>query len=277
MGGFGECRLTGNSGKLVDAHIVPDALTKPDEGRFWIESGSDQRPLRRWTSWYDKRLDTREGEAILAKLDDDGIRILREHQLVWSGFKSDPVSFDDWIPLGTAGHGTRVIEGVDASALRLFLLSIFWRAAASKRSEFREIRMPDGKLRLLGGVIRGDLPDRRMLNPIVLTQISTLGERHNFAPRREVKMLEWNKSRRKIPIFRFFFDGLVVHFHVKPSLKDVAGLGLMEVGRSSRLGVITVPYEISAQMERLEGFKSIAERKWPREFSTLLEANWRRP
>ena len=277
MSKIGTCQLTGCVGKLVNAHIIPDALTKPDEGRFWIETGSDQRPLRRWTSWYDNELVTREGEAILAKLDDEGIRVLRAHQLVWSGFKSDPVTFGDWVPLGNSGQGTRIIEGIDGRALRLFLLSILWRAGASRRPEFRQIRISQGKLKLLGGVIKGDLPDRRSLSPIAIVQISSRGERHNFAPRRETKILERNDGRKKIPFFRFFFDGLVVHFHVKPSLRDVTQMGLMEVGRGNKLGVLTIPYELSAQMMRLEGFKDIAGGKWPKELSTLAVANWRKP
>jgi hypothetical protein len=184
--------------------------------------------------------------------------------------------FDDWMPMGSSGHGVRVIENVDTAALRIFFLSVLWRAAATRRREFHQVRIPDGKLKLLGRVIRGEIADRKRLHPVVLTQISTIGEHHNFAPQRENKIVKWKKSRRKVPIFRFFFDGLVSHFHVRASLQDDVGLGKLEVGSSEQLGLLTVPYEDSSQNDRLEFFKSIAERNWPTDLSNLVDANWRK-
>jgi len=43
----------------------------------------------------------------------------------------------------------RVIEKVDVVALRLFFLSILWRAAATDRFEFSEISLPERELDIL--------------------------------------------------------------------------------------------------------------------------------
>jgi hypothetical protein len=74
----GTCRLTGTKGKFVKSHLIPKALTRPEEpGLPLIQGGSGKRARKRWDSWYDSELVTREGEDILSALDDWAIRYLR--------------------------------------------------------------------------------------------------------------------------------------------------------------------------------------------------------
>lgn len=96
-----ECisKLTGKAGPLVNAHILPKALTSPDvRGRPMVQAG---------------------------------------HRLIWSGWGKDEMML---VP-GTNGIGFRKVEGIDTTQLRLFLLSILWRATMSKMHEFSAIRM----------------------------------------------------------------------------------------------------------------------------------------
>jgi Ser/Thr protein kinase RdoA (MazF antagonist) len=95
----GLCGLTGKPGKYVKAHILPAALTEAgDNAGALTQHGEGQtRPIRRWTSWYDPRLVTAEGEAILAAYDEWAIQELRRLKLVWS-------SWGPMLDLSTAGH-----------------------------------------------------------------------------------------------------------------------------------------------------------------------------
>jgi hypothetical protein len=57
--------------------------------------------------------------------------------LVWTGWKGagSPVNKPKLIP-GTV-HGFREITGIDPGRLRLFFLSLIWRAAATTRPSFQ--------------------------------------------------------------------------------------------------------------------------------------------
>src|SRR5271166_5468519 len=65
---IGQCKLTMMRGRYVKAHIIPEALTETSwMGQPLTQKGRNGRHIRRWTSWYDNRLVTADGEAILAK------------------------------------------------------------------------------------------------------------------------------------------------------------------------------------------------------------------
>lgn len=87
----GRCKLTGELGPFVKAHILPKALTYPAEkGLPFAQSGRDYPPIKRWSSWYDSSIVTAAGEKTLADHDDWAIEALREHQLVWSSWNTIP-------------------------------------------------------------------------------------------------------------------------------------------------------------------------------------------
>src|SRR5208337_2129315 len=84
---FGQCKLTGTHGRYVDAHIIPEALTETLwKGKPLIQIGRHGRRIKRWTTWYDRKLVTAEGEAILAKYDDWAINFFRQKKLIWSSW-----------------------------------------------------------------------------------------------------------------------------------------------------------------------------------------------
>lgn len=265
------CCLTGRPGTFVKAHIVPEALTKPPAGKVFYQAGRGTRPIRRRTSWYDRNLVTRDGEDILRDYDTWAIAELRKHHLVWSG----------WGPMlalpqaaQISGDGVRVIRGIDPKRLRLFFLSLLWRAAASRMSELHEIEIDAARLeRLRRLVLEGD-PGPAEFFPAALVQLSTRGDAHNMTPvALEKDMPGPDGSPVTVPFFRFYFDGLVVHFHRQSEAEHsaVPGLGNGRIGASDELRVGTVPFEKSFQFENLR--KSFAEMKadWPSEMARLKE------
>ena len=94
--------------------------------------------------------------------------------------------------------------------------------------------------------------------PITLTQISTLGPIHNYAPLADVKRFPRAEGDVECPIFRFYFDGLIVHFH-RP-INDAAfynDLGSLLVGAGEKLTMSTVTFEASLQNQL--GYTAIYE------------------
>lgn len=263
MAKYGVCRLTGKTGTYVKAHIIPEALSKPSiPGDPFIQSGQGQRPVRRWTSWYDENLVTSEGERILSDYDNWGIPELRRLNLVWSSFQNSKATGDgDWKPMGNDGHGVRIFDYADGDKLRLFLLSILWRAAASRLPEFKNVRIPDRQLRRLARMLVDGNPKPYFVFAACLIQLTSVGPRHNFTPMAGNKRVG-SSNKEKIRIFRFYFDGLAVHFHRDPSITEWKGMGDLCVQGGGQIGVITVPFQLSMQNEILEREVDSAATDW---------------
>lgn len=268
----GQCRLTLECGEFVEAHIIPKALTRPSKpGNPFIETGRGSRPKRRWASWHDSELVTRAGEDILAKIDNAAILALRKHHLVWSGF---PVDSD--LPghrlFSNTPFGYRTITGPEMPALRVFFLSLLWRAAASNRLEFNLITIPESDLEILRRAILGKLSPKLSFYPCHLTQLSSRGEIHNHSPAPDSKLFEnlTGIGHRKLFIYRFYLDGLICHTHIYNSDEVFTNsLGDLVVGRSDSLRVSTVTYEESRQKLYLENERIDAVRDWPDIMSKL--------
>lgn len=219
---YGTCKLTGVAGPFVKSHILPAALTKPAySGGMLFQHGSGRRAQKRRTSWYDPSIVCAEGEKILSDLDDRGIKCLRGHRLIWSGFgplsRVEPdLSLAD-IDVELSDYGVRKVLIEDPDMLRKFFLSLLWRASASNLPEMSEVKLDKPDEEALTTFIRGgsDLP--LSFYPCWLTQHHQVGFIHNQTPVKQVKTipdLEGSTSR-SIPIYRFYFDGLVAHFHKK--------------------------------------------------------------
>jgi hypothetical protein len=258
---IGKCQLTGEYGPLVKAHILPRALTSADEaGACFAQAGHNSPPIKRWTSWYDANLVTRAGEDILAEYDDWAIEALRQHRLVWSGWGDERqlIASDHSVMPHDSNYGLREIENLDGMRLRLFCLSLLWRAAASRLSEFEEIDIHASDMRRLRNMLVNRDPQPYDLFPVTLLQLSTRGDVHNFTPIAQNIPLNLSPaSDRGTPIFRFYIDGLIIHFRRDARKTDVASMGNVYLGDFSKIALATVTYERSWQRENL--FLTLAE------------------
>jgi hypothetical protein len=155
---YGVCKLTGNSGQFVESHLIPKALTRPSiPGGYFISGGRGKPPKKSWSSWYDGQLVIRKGENILADYDNWAIRELRRLELVgWGTKRSLPVEM--WFGSRPEGFGLRQVECADPDKLRLFFLSLLWRAAATTRAEFGEVSLPPDEMELLRTMVRDRNP-----------------------------------------------------------------------------------------------------------------------
>lgn len=241
----GVCKLTGEKGAFVKSHIIPAALTTPDGTGPLIQGGRGRRPIRRWSSWYDPCLVTQAGEDILARYDDWAIAELRRNKLLWSSWgpmlrlaTSDFKEFD-------AAWGRRSISGIDFKRLRMFFLSLLWRAAETDRFEFSAIKLDDCDLDRLRSMVLTGNAEPIEFYPVTLIQLSAHGFEHNFSATAEVKTNPAIEEvpAQTIPHFRFYFDGLVAHIH-----REAAGqLDDTIIGARQKLLVTTVAFEGSRQ------------------------------
>ncbi|TPL83624.1 hypothetical protein FJ941_10125 [Mesorhizobium sp. B2-3-13] len=262
----GVCKLTGSTGRFVDSHLIPKALTRAGGlGEPLVQGGIGRRPVTRHSSWYDPELVTQEGETILAKLDDWAIRALRETKLVWSGWGPTRTLTDNELIPGSE-WGIRFVGNNNWRRLRVFFLSLLWRAGASTREEFSEVRLSEGDLETLRRMIVGENPDPIDYFQIQLIQLSTFGFEHNHTPIPRVKTIQGNNGEPdyEVPFYRFYFDGLIAHFDRRP-LAEIQKTPLEELvlGYGERLCVSTVSYWESSQRKMLERMWQEVD-KWPR-------------
>jgi hypothetical protein len=261
---FGICKLTSKRGTFVDSHLLPKALTRPEQpGKPFIEAGSGRRPMRRFSSWYDNRLVTKEGEKILSDLDNWAIGELRKHRLVWSGWGIDS-ELDVPDRVADTGFGVRIVRGLDGHQMRLFMLSLLWRAAATQRSEFSQVQIPLPQIDQLRDMILSQKTEPFAFFPATLTQLSTRGPAHNHAPTAKYKDGSAANKGLEIDYYRFYFDGLIIHMHKHMTLDAPGTKGRkMYVGGDDELIVCTMESDKSAQYAWMDAIAKEAHEKWP--------------
>lgn len=204
-----KCKLTNKNGKFVKSHIIPKALTRPRiSGNKFVQLNiKDRGPkyVNRSDSWYDPKLTIRKGEDILSELDDHGITQLRKHGLIWSS-KTSKIYLK--LP------NVEIIEFNNPQKMRLFFLSLLWRAAATDMKEFEDITLPENHLEELRKIITGESSDRRNLYPMTLVSIAPKGCVHNLGPiKQQIDLGDEGYGKKQI--FRFYMDGLVIHFYIE--------------------------------------------------------------
>ena len=90
--------------------------------------------------------------------------------------------------------------------------------------------------------------------PITLFQLSTRGLIHNQSPIRDVKIVPnlFGNKRKEIPIYRFYFDGLIAHIHIQNTDDGtISDLGSLIVGAKDELFLPMQAYEHSFQKQNL--------------------------
>lgn len=248
----GQCALTGKSGKFVKSHIFPQAFTRPSEsGVPLYQSTRGRGELRRWSSWYDSSLVTRDGEDILSEIDDKAIKLLRRHQLVWSGWTIFRPYFEQIGPL-FPDHGIRKIKVLEPQALIRFALSVAWRASASSLPDMQEATLEPELQERLRCLTAGEVFDGPSPFPVSLTQISDVGIIHNQSPYVDFKRRFGHKDGDEMmKIVRIYLDGLIIHVHFSGLDHEEVADNPLFIGASDSLIVSSVSYKSSFQYENM--------------------------
>ncbi|MBM1760819.1 hypothetical protein JQV53_00475 [Sulfitobacter geojensis] len=212
---IGTCLLSGCIGPLVDCHIIPKALTSPQpKGEPLFQTTKGKGLKKRFSSWYDKSIVTREGEDILARIDNDAIKALRKHQLIWKSWVIFCPVFENFGP-STPDHSFRLVQLKEQAILARFFASIAWRASVSKIPDMDGIALGTQIESELRDIILNGTDTTAQKYRVSLIQISSIGERHNMTPILDSKAKNLDDPEgEKIEFVRIYFDGLIAHLNL---------------------------------------------------------------
>lgn len=253
----GICALVGEEGVFVKSHLIPQALTAHDmPGKHFVEAGNGFRPVKRFTSWYDDELVIRSGEDYLSEIDSRAVIELRKHKLVWSGWGNEKIlNCDNHQFISEANEGIRKIPNVDSSLLRLYFISLLWRALSTSRIEFSHLNKEGVELEKLKKIILSGDAGSPAYHPIILHQMNTRGFTHNFTP------VMWETTipasgdspEQIIETYRFYMQGLVAHIYPSTDQATADRLGNLPLGVGAETFAFTRPFNSSAQVARMKG------------------------
>lgn len=143
------CKLCGRNEPLVKAHIIPKSMY-PFEGErreplIRVPSAPDAPPERSWIGEYDPALVCAECEATFHPWDDYAVRLFREEPR-----EKDYVYVD-------GEPGAYTLKTYDYARLKLFFVSLLWRASESSRPFFEHVRVgPKHTVRLRQMILDND-------------------------------------------------------------------------------------------------------------------------
>lgn len=250
---IGTCKLTLKPGKFVKSHMIPLAFSAPSEGCYFIDGAPGGRPTRRPTSWYDRELVTRSGEDILADLDSFAATELRKARLVWSGWEKETVLKDNIFQYPDSDQLVRLVPDLDALKLRVFFLSLLWRAAASEMPQYANIKLQECELEKLRLMVLNRNPYPLSLFPVHLTQMITRGARHNLGPLEMNTPMDFGSGNGALMLnsYRFYFDGLIANIHTNVSERFHAEASAIYVGGDSIVIANCIKFEDSFQASNM--------------------------
>lgn len=267
----GVCKLTGMQGPFVRSHLLPKAVTRPSvRGNFFIQGGYRELPPKiKWDSWYDDDLVTRDGENILARYDSWAIQELSRLELIWKSWgPTTCLGNSVTVKPGFPSFGVRTVKCKNPSLLRLFFLSLLWRASATGRPEFQGIQLRDDHLDQLQRMVRDGDPNPLGFYPTTLLQIASRGPAHNLVPLSIDNTFDTGAGGvGRHHVFRFYFDGLIANMH--RSKDTIEGLEPFIVGAGVDLVVQMQLYEDSFQLGNLVKLVAENARQWPEQTAKI--------
>jgi hypothetical protein len=127
------CKLTGKEGTPAKAHIIPESFYLIDkcskQPSKLVTNTKGVYPKKSWSGIYDKTIVTREGEKIFLEWDDYAYKLLVEQ---FSAAK--PIKHNNLII-------AYVYDNYDYKRLKLFFLSLLWRASVSSHQFFKRVSL----------------------------------------------------------------------------------------------------------------------------------------
>lgn len=198
-----KCKFCGNtSEKLVDSHIIPKAFfiyTKRISDRIgWsgnmlmITNTNGQQPRRRlMIGWYDQNLVCKDCEEKFKEYDNYAIRLLLKQE-----------KYQKLLILNGQTMGW-LIESFDYKKLKLFFISLLWRAGASDLPQFKRINIRK-HLQRARDLILSDNPGNENEFSFILARFGDIaGKAFMLDPHPESK----NDAFGDILCYRFYLGG----------------------------------------------------------------------
>lgn len=145
------CKLTGKEGSSIKAHIIPEKfyLIDPNDKRpqILVTDTKGVFPKKSWKGVYDKTIVTKDGEEFFLTLDDYAGKLLVEQ-------------FHAKVPIIINNKllGFR-LDCYDYKLLKLFFISLLWRAGVSSQPFFKNVKLGPHEENLKNAILNSEPGD----------------------------------------------------------------------------------------------------------------------
>lgn len=156
------CKLCQHEKMLIDAHIIPKFFFRylyPNEKiegqSLLLVNSSGGRVLNSRVGPYDKNILCQECDNEIGRFDDYAKKVF----------------IDKWPTVSANDDKVTILQNIDYKRLKLFFLSLLWRASISSHDIFSKINVGPFEDRLRD-MIRSDNPGYPLEFPVIITQFS---------------------------------------------------------------------------------------------------------
>lgn len=225
-----KCKLTGIEGQAVKAHIIPESfyINDPDQKGLnkIITNTEGQYPKRSPVGIYDTSIVTDEGERIFSPWDDYAADLLLGKKDKFKKLYNDSecVAFQ--------------IDNYNYEKLKLFFLSVLWRASVSEHVFFGKVDLGPHEVVIRNALLRNDAGDSDWYS----VNLSTWSDQSEG-----MMIMDPFKERYDgINYYRIYLDGYIAYLKVD---KRIAKDPLRSIQLSPNKPLIVVARELSKSKE----------------------------
>jgi hypothetical protein len=208
----GSCRLCLQEKKLVKAHIIPEHFYTNlynEKGQYvevHVNKDKSERTKKRLKGIWDNTILCGDCDnTILGKLDDYAAKIFwgyRNQQLNIKEFQRPDQPLVQW----------RTAYGIDTARIKLFFLSVLWRAHISKNVFFKDVDLETEDCDKIRSMIMENNPGTRDDYPILLLHYS----RKDTEARKVISQI-FRYQQDALPYYGAIMSGLLVLWYIRPN------------------------------------------------------------
>jgi hypothetical protein len=186
------CKFCLEDKKCIKAHIIPNSLYEPifnvGKGMLILSNKLEIYPKKQHTGIYDENMVCEQCERLFSKLDDYA-----------NSFFSAMISEDSFI-IENNEKVAYIIKNYDYNNLKLFLVSMLWRASISSQSSFFDVNIGPFENQIKEMIKNNDPGDENTFSFILTRYDNSLASRANLSPLRG----KWYDSDINCYVFYLF-------------------------------------------------------------------------
>jgi len=206
------CRLCLQEKKLIKAHIIPEHFFNSlyDEKGQYIEvhmnEDKSESTKKRFKGIWDKTILCGDCDnSVLGKLDDYAAKIF------W-GYRNQELKFTDFQRPDQPLVQWRTAYGIDTTRIKLFFLSLLWRADISKNIFFEDVNLGTEHRDKIRNMIIENNAGTRDDYPILLMHYS----RNDEEPRKVISKI-FRYQQDALPYYGAIMSGILVLWYIAPN------------------------------------------------------------
>lgn len=208
----GCCKFCLQKKKLVKAHIIPEHFYSSlynEKGQYvevHISNDKSEKSKRRFKGIWDKTILCADCDnSILGKLDDYAAKIF------W-GYRNQELNIKDFQRPDQPLVQWRTAYGIDTARIKLFFLSVLWRADVSQNIFFEDVNLDMEDREKIRSMIIENNAGTRDDYPILLLHYS----RSNAEPRKVISKI-FRYQQDALPYYGAIMSGILVLWYTAPN------------------------------------------------------------